>query len=144
MKPFDLKTWQENPGIKVVTRAGSTVHDLTFCPNRTEFQMIGIIADTRSPSTWRTNGFILISGYPYDTDLVFADDPQPKLRPWKPEEVPVGCWVRHVSNPERRLVTVVNSICVETVSGVIRYPELLEDYEHTTDGVVWKPCGVLE
>lgn len=93
-------------------------------------------------------------------DLQFGDfyeyriKPEPKLRPWKPEEVPVGSLIRRKHCWPARWVIVCG-----TASGLgwfgmdgkfifKNFDSLLsefENYEHSTDGgKTWKPCGVEE
>jgi len=62
-----------------------------------------------------------------------------KLRPWTPDEVPLGAQMRNPLNPHYRWL--VNQTEIEPV----RAEWLSEGYEHSTDnGVTWKPCGVEE
>lgn len=75
---------------------------------------------------------------------------EPKLRPWKQEEVPLGCSLRHKS-----LTSIVSIIGCKFEKGVSfhdaslfisrTYQTLLDSYEHSTDGgKTWLPCGVME
>ena len=77
--------------------------------------------------------------------------PEPKLRPWKPEEVPVGAIIRQKVNPENRVLitAVVNGRIRAGLVGI----EIcdwgndwsLANCEHSTDGgKTWKICGVEE
>ncbi len=89
-------------------------------------------------------------------DLEFtesADDyrikPEPKLRPWKVEEVPVGALVRTKIKPEHRYL--ITSVCSVGVSlgrfegANYQEVELLSNFEHSIDGgKTWKECGVYE
>lgn len=77
--------------------------------------------------------------------------PEPKLRPWKPEEVPVGALVA-LKHDERRfgksLITHCNGIMVWTgfkPMSPVTLESLLEEMVYSTDGgKTWKPCGVEE
>lgn len=64
--------------------------------------------------------------------------PTPVLRPWTPDEVPLGAWVLEKANRERRwLITDVHDQEFRS--------DLLKLYEHSTDGgKTWLPCGVVE
>lgn len=81
--------------------------------------------------------------------------PEPKLRPWKPEEVPHNCWIRRSDDAVilwrpltiyRKGITFATATpgrgaCVE--SRCFEY--LLDKTEHSTDGgKTWAPCGVME
>ena len=84
----------------------------------------------------------------------FRIKPEPKLRAWKPEEVPVGCWFRYREwFPEvRALILTVNETGItwadcssETALIRVRFAELMKQCEHSTDnGKTWLPCGVME
>lgn len=74
--------------------------------------------------------------------------PEPKLRPWNREEVPVGAIVGFKNGGEyvsKRLI--VNNIpgCILGGKETHSLGELLRDYDHSIDGgKTWKPCGVEE
>lgn len=86
--------------------------------------------------------------------------PEPKLRPWKIEEVPVGLIVRpkagSVFAAENRTawwaVWAVNDygLCIGTVDYGEKgmqfvFDRAVTDLEHSTDGgKTWKACGVME
>ena len=81
--------------------------------------------------------------------------PEPKLRPWKPEDVPMPCILRPMGGNSHQamwLVLTVSSSGVATadchVKGETRlasFEALLLHNEHSTDGgKTWKPCGVEE
>ena len=92
-------------------------------------------------------------GYFEDNDndhIVFRIKPEPKLRPWKPEEVPVGCLVCQKNRDSIYNKYVLISLNGESVN-FGRYGEcasmqhLLDMMEHSTDhGKTWLPCGILE
>ena len=77
--------------------------------------------------------------------------PEPSLRAWKPEEVPVGCQLRGPcwTKAVRSSVVSVNGdgVGVPLDDGNSRrmsFDELLS-MEHSTDGGnTWKPCGIVE
>lgn len=77
--------------------------------------------------------------------------PEPKLRPWKPEEVPVGALVR------RKCYRFAHNLIISRDDGgAFGFIEdntglkwidkgLHGDFEFSTDGgKTWKPCGVEE
>jgi len=109
---------------------------------------------SKSIIVWKPDGFISILGSTHDKDLL-SKWTEPKLRAWRPEEVPLGAWVRNVSKDAFR-----SMIIGVTYGGLIIYsdgtesrthwtPEnpntTLEYREHSLDkGATWKPCGVPE
>jgi hypothetical protein len=65
--------------------------------------------------------------------------PTVKLRPWTPDEVPLGAWVRNTQYPKTRW------LIDRTSSEENRKDWLDTKYEHSTDGGKnWLPCGVVE
>ena len=71
-------------------------------------------------------------------DFDYRIKPTATLRPWTPDEVPLGAWVLEKANRERRwLITDVHDQEFRS--------DLLKLYEHSTDGGKnWLPCGVVE
>lgn len=92
--------------------------------------------------------------------LAFKEDvneyrikPEPKLRPWKPEESPLGMWLREKRRADsiHYLVLAVNTInkgvriYEDNKTRDIDMEQLLNRYEHSLDnGKTWLPCGVME
>lgn len=77
--------------------------------------------------------------------------PEPKLRPWKESEVPVGVVIRGLGHSYRSMILGVNkslgSVWFCSDSKIVEYSlsEMLECYEYSTDGMGdFYPCGVLE
>ena len=80
--------------------------------------------------------------------------PSPTLRPWRPEEVPVGALLRPITtsslNKDIELIIGVSTLegnaVLYTGFGYERTAEvILRDKEHSLDqGKTWLPCGVLE
>lgn len=89
--------------------------------------------------------------------------PEPKLRPWKPEEVPVGALIRYRSKPHKFAVILgVNTNTEGTGVGILSpsnviMSEFVTDWftyhggafmdrvEHSIDhGKTWHPCGIKE
>jgi hypothetical protein len=87
---------------------------------------------------------------PDDFDVVRRIKPEPNLRPWKPEEVPLGALIRSKQEAKSQVrwlivghdhadVAISNNGCSRT------FAYCLDAWEHSTDnGKTWLPCGVLE
>lgn len=90
------------------------------------------------------NKKLLFDNVPTDEGVTFAYQlyryriaPEPKLRPWESEEVPLGAIIRRKGARDRRLIT-------EVWDSQIR-EHWCEEAEHSTDGgKTWHPCGVME
>ena len=80
--------------------------------------------------------------------VIYRIAPKPKekkLRPWKPEEVPVGAIVQRKDWPPTNWTYImgVKGWEVRTLDGFCSFTVLYEVYWHSTDGgKTWKPCGV--
>jgi len=62
----------------------------------------------------------------------------PTLRPWTADEVPLGAWMRDVSEQDYRWL-------IHTSGNDDTRKDWFVNYEHSTDkGVTWKECGVTE
>lgn len=90
----------------------------------------------------------------FEEDCNFSDPaheyrikPEPKLRPWKPEEVPMLAWYKRKGEANEWM----------TLAGISSYGkgvrlslgtgwvQAFEELEHSTDGgKTWQPCGVIE
>lgn len=73
--------------------------------------------------------------------------PEPKLRPWKPEEVPVGALVILECRKLKGIILSIDLTCGTVLIGKHELPisELHTDLKHSLDGgKTWHPCGVLE
>ena len=78
--------------------------------------------------------------------------PKPKeknLRPWKPEEVPVGALVQDSTYRPYHLFMITCSIPsgvalgTGAASSTLSFDSMLKNWKHSTDGgKTWKPCGV--
>ncbi len=74
-------------------------------------------------------------------------NPEPKLRPWKPEEVPMRAVFRIKGLETWCLITGLNTLFVNTgwVGKNPSYQTLFQEWEHSTDDAeTWLPCGILE
>jgi len=64
--------------------------------------------------------------------------PEPKLRPWTADEVPLGAWMRFKRNPQDRVL--IGWVSVQADRDL-----WLGEREHSIDGgKTWLPCGVEE
>lgn len=75
--------------------------------------------------------------------------PEPKFRPWKPEEVPLNAWFRNLNGGSIffRIEEFDSRTgrCVSSRDHVHDLKSLSEFKEHSTDGgKTWKTCGVEE
>ena len=88
-----------------------------------------------------------------NTDFAFSPNyyrikPEPKLRPWTPEEVPVGIYITAGS-------IIYSVVAYNTINNGIRIIEdsrirelsvlqLFNDWKYSSDnGKTWHPCGVI-
>jgi hypothetical protein len=89
-----------------------------------------------------------------DSEKIYRIKPQPEFRPWRPEEVPLGCYFRSfqqkiafqpVIYPDGTFLRPPNC---GTIGGVWIHCTLekaLDEYEHSIDGgKTWLPCGAEE
>jgi hypothetical protein len=64
--------------------------------------------------------------------------PTTVLRPWTADEVPLGAWMRNMTNSEYRWL--INTSSLDDTRKA-----WLQQGEHSTDGgKTWLPCGVVE
>lgn len=98
-------------------------------------------------SSWGEFNSANFCGSPKDYKIA----PEPKLRPWKSEEVPLGAHVRYNNKTRetapyhRAIISMVTEWDVKTPYGQSSLGDLLLSFEHSTDGgKTWLPCGVLE
>jgi len=86
---------------------------------------------------------------------IVKPEPKPKLRPWKPEEVPVGAWIKSKNDFAKKYnyfttiigVTSRHIVTAEETIGEMfaTFEKELERSEYSVDkGKTWHPCGVLE
>jgi hypothetical protein len=71
----------------------------------------------------------------------------PHLRPWKPEEVPVGSIVRDKSGKDLWLIIWSEQTSIGMGGGKIHYSprSIMEQCEYSLDhGKTWLPCGIEE
>lgn len=97
------------------------------------------------PSGW--NDMVLAPEWNF-RDMKYRAKPEPKLKPWKPEEVPVGALIQF-----RGSISVILAVYGQKL-WFINQGELTWNYvdagifyasKYSTDGgKTWKPCGVEE
>lgn len=104
-------------------------------------------ADVKTPDDWFTDMDYRV--------LDFRIKPTPTLRPWKPEEVPVGALLRDkrvtFGNPAIVTIIALRGVYVHFLdpkcARLTDLPCVLfdENWEHSLDhGKTWLPCGVME
>jgi hypothetical protein len=80
-----------------------------------------------------------------DSGVEYRIKPEPKLRPWKPEEVPVGALIRKKGAQLPGVITDVDGLDIFIgQSGSCTFHQALENCEYSMCWVnkVWEPCGV--
>lgn len=71
-------------------------------------------------------------------NTVYRIKPTATLRPWTPDEVPLGAWMRNITNSEYRWL-------INTSSLDHSRKEWLQQCEYSkNNGKTWLPCGVVE
>ena len=76
--------------------------------------------------------------------------PQPKLRPWRWDEVPVGAVIRKITTPSLQFLITMrwdNGLVYIDTSSIktLSFQKAFDDCQHSLDGgKTWKPCGVEE
>ena len=90
-----------------------------------------------------------------DLNATYRIKPEPKLRPWKSSEVPVGALLKHNNDTVHRyLILDVDDEGVTVhfrnslrnfESAHIAFGLLVKWHSHSLDGgKTWSPCGILE
>lgn len=72
--------------------------------------------------------------------------PEPRWRPWRVEEVPVGKLARY-KDGTRGTLLITGAVMLDIYIGIRRYDaaNVLANMEVSLDdGKTWQPCGVLE
>jgi len=85
----------------------------------------------------------------YDTRLMWRVKPEPKLRPWTAEEVPVGAIYRNICQKQIGWATIAEindtGFWFTNNREHHKFDVLMLLYAHSTDGgKTWNPCGVVE
>ena len=71
--------------------------------------------------------------------------PEPKLRPWKRDEVPLDAWFRVKGETLKYRLLQIGESHVGFMRGTYGVAVLIDGWEHSIDGgKTWLPCGVLE
>ena len=150
-KPFNLEEAQK--GAKLVNRNHTEILWWHYVPTiMNSFPILAQVKGDRGITSYTIQGnYTDLHEHPRDLLLVA----ETKLRPWKPEEIPVGALLRPLPiNPvnwDMFLITARSSILAKgyiiygTRSEYIDVERLIGQFEHSTDnGETWKPCGVEE
>lgn len=132
------------PNTYYKTRDGRKAFVGCLNPNNA-FPTAGYIVGDSAWQTWRIDGSIRSSESPNNFDLV-SEWTEPKLRTWKPEEVPLGAWMREKTVGLPSLIVAITSNSLWRGHGdQMALDYALAHYEHSTDGgKTWLPCGVAE
>jgi hypothetical protein len=150
-KPFNLEEALRTN--RAVTRDGREVIIAGHNAQAQDiYRVIGWLDD--SCTWWREDGKIYYQESLIDL-LLPADEP--KLRPWKMEEVPLNAWFRlkecinlnfalridfdGVFLPEE---LVIAGMAKNPNVKLVAFLDLKENFEYTLDGKTFHPCGVLE
>lgn len=148
--PFDLE--KAKAGATVVTRDGQKVIEWHHfkSADQSAYCIAAPIGVGGAPLTFTSQGRRFIAT-PTGQDLFLLVEP--KLRPWKPEEVQLDAWYRKRNDGEwgRVSSTFISSgtryirLFTGMVGMTYHCPELLTDFEHSIDGgKTFHPCGVEE
>lgn len=144
--PFDIE--KAKAGAKVMTREGKPVRILA-CDIKSVYPVAGIRPNgyDEQLSCWTHTGCFMESGCESRHDLFLAVEPT--LRPWKPEEVPVGAVWKNAT--QRCVILAVNAegrvLMTDSFKGSVNFynPIMLQNGQHSLDGgKTWLPCGVEE
>ena len=149
-KPFNIE--EAKAGAKVVNRAGEPIRIIWFDSKCTLCGRPQPIIDDLARAYCEDGRYSPFAKLDAAEDLLLVSEP--KLRPWKPEEVPVGAVVKYQSTGIgfRRLICANISLKIQlgpdSSTGSGHSPEeVLRDYKwkwpHEPESD-WKPCGVEE
>ena len=96
----------------------------------------------------RTNSWRICTEPNWNWALEFRIKPAKKLRPWTPDEVPIGAVTRTKSsvnphNQSRQIIEGENGVVAFLCGSPCSFDYLLETREYSTDyGKTWSACGV--
>ena len=101
-----------------------------------------------------SNDWFIHSADSNDACREYRIKPSPTLRPWRPEEVPVGAWIRNKTAHETGYTDFASIIGV-TAKSFYTVEDVFEDMEISLEksikyvysldhGKTWLPCGVVE
>lgn len=104
-------------------------------------------------SAWISQTHVDTNGFE-PANFEYRVKPTPALRPWRPEEVPVGALTRvkeikYLDSLHIQMITYVCPACISLSARKghmeVSLAELLTSYVHSLDhGKTWLPCGVEE
>jgi hypothetical protein len=94
----------------------------------------------------KTDDWIVLENAAFDRPGEYRIKPEPKLRPWKPEEVPVGGVIRRKSDGSRMLIISVfpSGVHVGNSATPVGFDSLLKNFERFAGFGECQPCGVDE
>ena len=126
------------------TKGGENAFVAFVHPNNETERWVGYIEGDRTVFTWKDGGKYF-RDQSCDYDLVAAWT-EPKIRPFRMEEVPLGAWLTMEGKIGRYLITGAKEVDLVVAGlGGIGYEQARNNCKLSTDGgVTWKPCGVLE
>lgn len=93
---------------------------------------------------WRSDGIDALGTGDFD---IFSEWHEPKLRPWRAEEAPIGAVLKYKKQEARWMITGSggNGIYMGGALQPLQPAFVLEQCEHSRDGgTTWLPCGVEE
>lgn len=138
---------QLKPGLWKTRDGRKAVVEFRTANPKTETPWSGYIENSGGFYSWRDDGVFVPGTCAYAADII-SPWTEPKLRPWKPEEVPVGATLKTKDTGSRWLLIGINNYAEVSIAGnsVTRsLSHLLECYTHSLDGgKTWLPCGVME
>lgn len=143
--PFDID--KAKAGAKVVFRCGEPVKQWFHFENcNLNFPIFALITKS-SFDNFTITGEQRHRGGTSNYDLML--EVEPTLRPWKAEEVPVGCLLRHKQPDSPHNKTILVSLNHHDIAfgkhGWLNLNQVFEQLEHSLDnGKTWQPCGVEE
>lgn len=125
------------------TRDGRKAFVSFVHPHRKSHRNVGFI-ENETVQSWSDYGEYTRQGSS-SFDLV-AEWTEPKLRPFRMDEVPLGAWLTMEGKAGRYLITGAKEVDLVVAGlGGIGYECALNNCKLSTDGGAnWKPCGVLE
>jgi hypothetical protein len=139
--PFDIE--KAKKGVRVLDHNGAQIRIVCFDGNYSGFPII----DSRG-NLYTDKGLCLNNAYMLQLEV------ESTIRPWKPEEVPVGALIRWKDN--KAFITTILSVSIDTIYFFGKSFEIDEEFfevclcgmEYSLDlfkpNKTWLPCGVEE
>jgi len=99
--------------------------------------------------TWRD---VVSPGF--SSSVLWRPKPEPKTRLWRPEDVPMPCWVRYSTSTATSGSQPIHGVLKDGVWLLLGAPDVpqmclvdwdtLQYWLYSTDGRQWQPCTVTE